>query len=218
MRPIRASHSASSTALCRCDCLLPCAHQRMQAMLHRPTAIGTATAQQKQHQISAPSCQASAPGAHAVQGRKPAPTFVEVFRGAAQYVKSHRNQTMVICLPSEVNFLGIAVRTRHGSLVRLSCAVGRKGRVLRVCASSALVCWISLPTARKVATEGSLPRIQMSSEHPQDGDSWRALRYAGDDGQEAAEVRLIGSGAPAQRAPALCCATHAPCHLHHSQS
>lgn len=54
-----------------------------------------------------------------MQGRKPAPTFVEVFRGAAQYVKSHRNQTMVICLPSEVNFLGIAVRTRHGSLVRL---------------------------------------------------------------------------------------------------
>lgn len=112
MRPVRASHSASSTALCPCDCLLPCAHRRMRAMLHRPTAIGTATIQQKQHQISAPSCQASAPGAHAVQGRKPAPTFVEVFRGAAQYVKSHRNQTMVICLPSEVNFLGIAVLTQ----------------------------------------------------------------------------------------------------------
>lgn len=30
------------------------------------------------------------------------PSFVEVFRGSAQYVKSHRNKTVVVCLSSEV--------------------------------------------------------------------------------------------------------------------
>lgn len=32
----------------------------------------------------------------------PKPSFVEVFRGSAQYVKSHRKKTVVVCLSSEV--------------------------------------------------------------------------------------------------------------------
>lgn len=31
------------------------------------------------------------------------PTFVEVLRGAAPYVQSHRNSTCVVCLPSKVS-------------------------------------------------------------------------------------------------------------------
>jgi hypothetical protein len=31
------------------------------------------------------------------------PSFVEVLRGAAPYVQSHRNSTCVVCLPSEVS-------------------------------------------------------------------------------------------------------------------
>ena len=38
-----------------------------------------------------------------VQASLGKPSFVEVLRGAAPYVQSHRNSTCVVCLPSEVS-------------------------------------------------------------------------------------------------------------------
>lgn len=80
----------------------PCLPRHMHAVQQALSAIGASQQQHNQRLRCSVSCLASAEGAQAAKARKQAPTFVEVFRGAAQYVKSHRNQTVVVCLPSEV--------------------------------------------------------------------------------------------------------------------